>query len=166
MRPAIGLIWAQSIGGVIGVRGDLPWHLPEDLAHFKAVTAGSTVIMGRKTWDSLPARFRPLPGRRNIVITRQTEWTADGADTVTSIGDALALADGGRSAWVIGGAQIFDAVIDHAHRLEITEIRARFSGDTVAPTIGAGWAQTTSSGWLTAKSGLAYKFTGYDKERR
>ena len=79
-RPRIGLIWAQARGGVIGKDGAMPWHLPEDLAHFKRTTLGCPVIMGRKTWDSLPPKFRPLPGRRNIVVTRNTQWQADGAE--------------------------------------------------------------------------------------
>jgi dihydrofolate reductase len=136
----IGLVWAESAGGVIGKDGVMPWHVPEDLAHFKAVTLDGAVIMGRKTWDSLPPRFRPLPGRRNIVITRQTEWAAEGADTVHSLDEALslALADG-EMVWVIGGAEIFALVMPLADRLEVTELRASFEGDTVAPAIDASW---------------------------
>ena len=75
----VGLIWAEAHGGVIGAEGGMPWNVPEDLAHFKEITLGAPVIMGRKTWDSLPERFRPLPGRENIVITRQQDWSAEGA---------------------------------------------------------------------------------------
>src|SRR5690554_661473 len=85
----IGMIWAEARGGVIGAEGGLPWHLPEDLAHFKAKTLGEAVVMGRKTWDSLPPRFRPLPGRENIVITRQPDWTADGARRAATLVDAV-----------------------------------------------------------------------------
>ena len=105
----IGLIWAQADGGVIGKDGVMPWHVPEDLAHFKQVTLGAPVIMGRKTWDSLPPRFRPLPGRRNIVVTRQADWQHADVDVVHSIDDALALAAEGTTdgiVWVIGGAQL------------------------------------------------------------
>ena len=84
----IGLIWAQAANGVIGRGGALPWHLPEDLAHFRDTTRGSTVVMGRRTWDSLPDRFRPLPGRRNVVLTRHDTWTADGAEVVHDLAES------------------------------------------------------------------------------
>src|SRR5699024_1639276 len=90
-RPpaALGMIWAQAHGGVIGAGGAMPWHLPEDLAHFKATTAGHPVIMGRATWDSLPPRFRPLPGRRNIVVTRDPRWSAEGAQACRTPDEAV-----------------------------------------------------------------------------
>ncbi|MGO4105331.1 dihydrofolate reductase [Leifsonia sp. YAF41] len=171
----IGLIWAESDGGVIGKDGVMPWHVPEDLAHFKEVTKDGAVIMGRKTWDSLPPRFRPLPGRRNIVITRQPEWAAEGADTMHSLDEALALAHAADdSVWVIGGAEIFALALPLADRLEVTELRARFDGDTVAPTIDASWTLTVSDpsasdlaesdaglGWHTSRSGLDYRFLTY-----
>lgn len=164
--PGIGLIWAESEGGVIGSRGVMPWHLPEDLAHFKAITSGSPVLMGRKTWDSLPPRFRPLPGRQNIVITRQAEWNADGAEVTHSLSRALELAEASAPAeiWVIGGAEIFAAVIDRADRLEVTEILARFDGDTVAPTIDHRWrlaATDPDDGWHTSSTGIEYRFRSY-----
>ena len=163
----IGLIWAEAAGGIIGNDGVMPWHLPEDLAHFKRTTAGSAVIMGRKTWDSLPERFRPLADRRNIVITRQTDWRADGVDTAHSIDEALALA-GDLPVWVIGGAQIFDLVIDRADRLEVTEIRADVAGDTHAPTIGPRWhtvavdAAERTGDWQLSRTGLEYRFVRYE----
>ena len=86
----VGLIWAEAHGGVIGADGGMPWHVPEDLAHFKEVTLGAPVVMGRKTWDSLPERFRPLPGRDNIVITRQQDWAADGARRAATVADLVA----------------------------------------------------------------------------
>lgn len=89
--PRINLIFARAANGVIGVNNTIPWHLPEDMAHFKQQTAGAPVVMGRKTWDSLPPRFRPLPGRRNIVVTRQADWQAEGAQAVGSLPDALSL---------------------------------------------------------------------------
>src|SRR4051794_14213003 len=103
----IGLVYARSRNGVIGKGGVMPWHVPEDLAHFKQVTLDAPVIMGRKTWDSVPPRFRPLPGRRNIVITRNADWNAAGAERVGSLDEALALLAGEPTAWVIGGAGIF-----------------------------------------------------------
>ena len=107
-RPArLGLIWAQARRRVIGREGALPWHLPQDMAHFRQATAGCAVIMGRKTWDSLPPRFRPLPGRVNIVITRQPGWSAPGARPAASLPQALALCPPQAGTWVIGGAQIY-----------------------------------------------------------
>src|SRR5690606_39050619 len=85
----VGLIWAEAAGGVIGAEGAMPWHVPEDLAHFKEVTMGSPVVMGRKTWDSLPERFRPLQGRENIVITRQQDWAAEGARRAANVSEAV-----------------------------------------------------------------------------
>ena len=166
----IGLIWAQADGGVIGKDGVMPWHVPEDLAHFKQVTLGAPVIMGRKTWDSLPPRFRPLPGRRNIIVTRQADWQHADVDVVHSIDDALALAaaettDG--TVWVIGGAQIYAAVIDRADVLEVTEIRAAFEGDTVAPAIDQNWAVEAidpEDDWHTSSSGLEYRFVRYERD--
>ncbi|WP_104084009.1 dihydrofolate reductase [Cryobacterium sp. Y11] len=159
---SIGLIWAQSRGGVIGTDGGLPWHLPEDLAHFRAVTQGGVVIMGRRTWDALPERFRPLPGRHNIVITRQPAWAARGASAVHSLGDARALTTG--PLWVIGGAEIFRLALPFAATLEVTEIDAEIVGDTLAPVITADWARVDTdptSGWLRSSTALQYRFVRY-----
>ena len=98
----VGLIWAQSTSGVIGRDGAIPWHLPEDLARFKALTMGHTVVMGRRTWDSLPERFRPLPGRRNIVLTRNGAVDATGAEVMGSMDEALV----DEPTWVIGGSEM------------------------------------------------------------
>lgn len=169
MSVPVGLIWAQSDGGIIGNEGAMPWHLPEDLAHFKELTLGSPVIMGRKTWESLPERFRPLPGRRNIVVTRQTEWSDDGSEVAHSVDAAIDLAAAsvelGETVWVIGGAEIFAHAIDRAQRLELTEIRENFSGDTRAPERGEQWMLAASDpvdGWHTSSSGLHYRFLRYE----
>ncbi|EAR25188.1 dihydrofolate reductase [marine actinobacterium PHSC20C1] len=169
MTVALGLIWAQSEGGVIGQGGTMPWQLPEDLAHFKKLTLGSPVIMGRKTWKSLPPRFRPLPGRRNIVVTRQADWNADGAEIAHSVDAARELAatsvDDGEIVWVIGGAEIYRATIASAHRLEITQIRENFVGDTIAPELGEQWmlaASDPAEGWHTSTAGLQYRFERYE----
>jgi dihydrofolate reductase len=98
----VRLVWAQSAGGVLGMDGRLPWHLPEDLRRFRELTLGSTVVMGRRTWESLPARVRPLPGRKNVVLTRQADYVAPGAEVVTSLENVLTL-----DAWVIGGAEVY-----------------------------------------------------------
>jgi dihydrofolate reductase len=168
-RPNVGLIWAESEGGTIGYDGALPWHLPEDLAHFKELTLGSPVVMGRKSWDALPERFRPLPGRRNIVVTRNPGWSADGAEVVHSLDGALELAatsgaQDGSTTWVIGGAQIFTAAMHLADRLEITEIEAHFDGDTTAPVIDENWQLVDvdpGTGWHTSSTGVRYRFLRY-----
>ena len=131
--PRLTLIAAVAQGGVIGCNNALPWHLPEDLRHFRAVTSGHPVIMGRKTWDSLPARFRPLPGRRNIVVTRNTGWSADGADVVHTPAAALALLASGTPAYVIGGAALYAAMLPCADELLLTEVDAAFDGDAFFP---------------------------------
>lgn len=165
--PTIGLIWVQSDGGIIGSNGTMPWHLPEDLAHFKQVTLGHPVVMGRKSWESLPAQFRPLPGRKNIVLTRQAGWQAEGAEVAHSVDAALAAAvdaAGSGEVWVIGGAEIFGVVIDRADRLEVTEIAKHFNGDTTAPSIGHRWrlrAQSPEEGWHSSRTGLDYRFLSY-----
>jgi dihydrofolate reductase len=158
---SLSLIWAQARGGVIGANGTMPWHLSEDLAHFKELTLGSTVVMGRRTWDSIEPRFRPLIDRRNVVVTRDPSWTAAGADAVHSLDDALGDAD----TWVIGGGQLFEATIDRAARLEVTEIDAAYDGDTFAPAIDFSvWELTpltADAPWLTSRTGLRYRFLTY-----
>lgn len=130
----LGLIWAEARGGVIGRDGGMPWHVPEDLAHFRAKTTGAPVIMGRRTWESFPERFRPLPGRRNIVVTRNADWEADGAERASSLDAALALVDSALDAWVIGGARLFAEAIERADVLEVTELDLEIAdGDTFAP---------------------------------
>ena len=159
--PRIGLIWAQARGGVIGKAGAMPWHLPEDLAHFKRTTLSHPVIMGRKTWDSLPPRFRPLPGRANIVVTRQSGWQAAGAQRAASLPQALAQCAGAAQVWVIGGAQIYAQALPLAHTIAVTEIDAAFSGgDAFAPALhqlGPAW-QASPGPWLVAANGLRYRF--------
>ena len=158
----VTLIWGQASNGVIGLDGDMPWSVPEDLARFRRLTMGSAVIMGRRTWDTIPPRFRPLAGRRNIVVTRDPSWIAEGATVAHSIDEALALDD---APWIMGGAQLYAATIDRADRLEITEIAVAPAGDAFAPTIDpALWVQTPDSlgaAWLTSRSGLEYRFLSY-----
>ncbi|MFS0852330.1 dihydrofolate reductase [Microbacterium sp. 179-I 3D4 NHS] len=155
----VGLIWAEADGGVIGAEGGMPWHVPEDLAHFKEVTVGSPVVMGRKTWDSLPERFRPLPGRENIVVTRQQDWTADGARRAATVSEAVRGKD---RVWIIGGAEIFRQVIGDADRLEVTELDLRVDGDAFAPP-KTGWRLVDEGDWETSRSGIRYRFLGYER---
>lgn len=152
----IGLIWAQARGGVIGADGTLPWHLPEDLAHFRETTAGAAVLMGRRTWDSLPERFRPLPGRRNLVLTRRAGWAAPGARPVSSPDDAVAAAGDG-PLWVIGGGEVYAATVGRADRAEVTEIDLEVDGDTVAPVLGPAWSRVEGE-WRVSRTGLRYRF--------
>jgi dihydrofolate reductase len=168
--PLVGLIWAQSQGGTIGKDGVIPWHIPEDLARFREVTMGSPVIMGRKTWDSIPDRFRPLHGRENIVVTRQDGWVADGAQMASSIERAVELATDGATAagtiWVIGGGEIYAAFIDSADILEVTQVRGDWDGETSAPHVDDGWRSTWSDptdGWHTSRTGLEYRWLRYER---
>jgi dihydrofolate reductase len=159
MTTAVGLVWAQSKSGVIGRGGDIPWRVPEDLARFKQVTIGHTVVMGRRTWDSLPARVRPLPGRRNIVLSRQADFVADGADVLGSLENALI----GPEVWVIGGAQIYALALPHATRCEVTEVDIdlpRDDDDALAPVLDEAWRGETGE-WLVSRAGLRYRFHSY-----
>ena len=158
----INLIYARAANGVIGKDNAMPWHLPEDLAHFKRLTQGWPVIMGRKTWDSLPPRFRPLPGRTNVVITRQQDWTDTGAQTATSLADALAQCSASEEVWVIGGAQIYAQAEPLADRIEVTEIAQDFDGDAFAPRLGPQWTALAREDHVSAK-GLAFSFVSYGK---
>ncbi|RSM44604.1 dihydrofolate reductase [Amycolatopsis balhimycina DSM 5908] len=146
----IGLVWAQAANGVIGRDGELPWHLPEDLRHFKELTAGAAVVMGRRTWESLPPRFRPLPGRRNLVLSRTPQ---EGAETFPDLAPALAAAD---DVWVIGGAAVYRAALPFADRVVVTEIRESFEGDTYAPEVGR--PADSVGEWLESSAGLHYRF--------
>ena len=157
------LIFAQSRNGVIGVNNTLPWHLPEDLAHFKRTTLGCPVIMGRKTWDSLPPKFRPLPGRINIVVTRQTDWVASGAQVAHSLREACALCTEGSDAWVIGGAEIYAQAAPIASTAVITLIDSDFEGDAFAPTLGAEWSEVSRKCHVAA-NGLAYSLVTMAKQ--
>ena len=129
----IALIAAVARNGVFGDAGALPWHLPEDMAYFRRTTTGCPVVMGRKTWDSVPARFRPLPGRLNIVVTRQPSWQAAGAVAVPSLDAARAAAGAVPRVFVIGGAALFAAALPLADELLLTELHADFAGDTCFP---------------------------------
>jgi dihydrofolate reductase len=151
------LIFARSKSGVIGVDGGLPWHLSEDLAHFKRTTLGCPVIMGRKTWDSLPVRFRPLPGRANVVVTRQKDWQASGALKAESLHEAMALCGEAPDVWVIGGAQLYALALPLAHSAVVTEIDVDVAGDAFAPLFGPQWQETAREEHVAA-NGLPYRF--------
>jgi dihydrofolate reductase len=155
----VGLIWAQSTSGVIGRSGAIPWRLPEDLARFKKLTLGHTVVMGRRTWESLPHGVRPLPGRRNVVLSRHADYLADGATVVTTLGDALT----GDDIWVIGGEQIYGLAMPLATRCEVTEVDIDLpleDGDALAPVLNETWLRVTGE-WQISSTGLRYRFVSY-----
>ncbi|MFZ2973379.1 MAG: dihydrofolate reductase [Ferribacterium limneticum] len=139
------IIAAVAKNRVIGKDNQLIWNIPEDMAHFKALTAGHTVIMGRKTWESLPPRFRPLPGRRNIVISRQTDYAAPGAELADSLENSLKLASSADTVFIIGGEQIYAQAMALADRLEITEVDLEPEGDAWFPEIATvNWKKTSN----------------------
>jgi dihydrofolate reductase len=158
----LNLIYARAKNGVIGRNNALPWHLPEDLAHFKITTLGCPVIMGRKTWDSLPPRFRPLPGRRNLVLTRDAEWNSEGAERHASIASAIESTASTPEVWVIGGAQVYQAALALAKRVVVTEIDAEFEGDAWAPTLDESWTETQRTSHRSAQ-GLGYALVTYER---
>ncbi len=157
---ALNLIFARARNGVIGHNNTLPWHLPEDLAHFKATTFGQPVIMGRKTWDSLPVKFRPLPGRMNIVVTRQTDWHSDGAHVVHSVDEALQACPTDAQPWVIGGAELYRLAMPLATRVVVTEIDADYEGDAFAPELDASWQEASRTTHVAA-NGLHYSLVNW-----
>jgi dihydrofolate reductase len=156
------MIFARAANGVIGNNNALPWHLPEDMAHFKRLTSGWPVIMGRKTWDSLPPRFRPLPGRANIVVTRQSDWAETGAQLAFSVTDAIAQCGDAEQVWVIGGAQIYAQAEPLAQRIEVTEIAQDYEGDAFAPQLGPDWRESAREDLVSSK-GLKFSFVTYKK---
>lgn len=162
MYPNLALIVAVARNGIIGCtnddgRGALPWHLPEDLKHFKETTIGHPIIMGRKTWESLG---RPLPNRRNMVITRQANYLATGAEIFGSLPDALAAVGKDATAYVIGGAELYRQALPLAATLIITEIGIDAAGDTVFPKIDSGWNEVSRT-THTSATGLPYAFVTY-----
>ena len=160
LRPQLALIAAVARNGAIGKAGGLLWREPEDQKHFRRVTMGCPVIMGRKTWDSLPARFRPLPGRRNVVITRNTTWQAEGAEAVASLAAALALLTDAPKAFVIGGAEVYALALPQADQLVLTEIDADLDGDTFFPR----WDSTHFSE-SSRENRAGYSFVTYNNTR-
>lgn len=170
----LGLVWAEARDAsgrpVIGADGGIPWHVPGEQAHFREVTTGHPVVMGRATWDSLPARVRPLPGRTNVVVTRQDRWSAgaDGVIVARSVDEALTAARdaaGGDEVWVMGGAQLYAATVGRADRLEVTEIDLVVDGDAYAPARGEGWVPVSVGEWLTAPTGVRYRFVRHEREQ-
>ena len=158
------MIFARSANGVIGNTNAMLWHLPEDLAHFKKLTLGCPVIMGRKTWDSLPPKFRPLPGRANVVITRQADWHVAGAQKADSLTDALTICKAASDVWIIGGAQIYAQAEPIASRIEVTQLDKDFEGDASAPTLGSRWQQSFKENHVSS-TGLNFSFITYTRQK-
>ncbi|GAB5488820.1 MAG: dihydrofolate reductase [Parasphingorhabdus sp.] len=160
-HPEILLILARADNGVIGRDGDMPWHLPADLRRFKSLTSGKPMIMGRKTFDSLPGL---LPGRRHIVLTRDKNWEAEGAELVHSVQNALKIANAPQIA-VIGGAEIYRLFLDKADRIELTEVHIEPDGDTLVPEFDSRIWRETKRELVEAKDGRpAYSFVTLTKE--
>jgi len=162
-RPTLALIAAVARNLAIGRGGELLWHESEDQKHFRRVTMGCPVIMGRKTWDSLPARFRPLPGRRNIVVTRNAAWQAEDGERAGSLDEALALCAGAAKVFVIGGAELYALALPQADELELTEIDAAFDGDAFFPDWPRTQFRLVSSEPRTGADGLGYRFNRYER---
>ncbi|HET6600099.1 MAG TPA: dihydrofolate reductase [Burkholderiaceae bacterium] len=160
-RPTLSLIAAVARNGAIGRHNALLWSDPADQKHFRRTTMGCPVIMGRKTWESLPERFRPLPGRRNIVLTRNPAWRATGAETASSLDAALAPLAGVPKAFVIGGAELYALALPLADELVLTEIDAEFEADAFFPRWDrASYLRTAGENHTTAQ-GVAYRFVTY-----
>jgi dihydrofolate reductase len=158
----IHMIFARAANGVIGHKNAMPWHLPEDMARFKRLTHGWPVIMGRKTWDSLSPKFRPLPGRTNVVITRQSDWKEAGAETAASLADALAQCASSAEVWIMGGAQIYAQAMPLADRIEVTEIAENIEGDVFAPPLGPEWREAAREDHVSV-NGMRFSFVTYQK---
>ena len=159
-KPPIILVVARAQNGVIGRDGKLPWHLPADLKRFKALTMGTSMIMGRKTFDSLPGQ---LPGRRHIVLTRDRTWSAAGGEVAHSVEEALALG-AGQALSVIGGADVFRLFLPLADRIELTEVLADIAGDTVIDDPrGAGWREVQSDEHVAADGRPPFRFVTLER---
>lgn len=151
----ITLVLAMAENGVIGKDGAIPWRIAEDMKRFKALTLGKPVVMGRKTWDSLPRK--PLPGRTNIVVTRQAGWSAEGAVTAASLDDALGMAGNAADVMVIGGGEIYRAALPRANRIELTEVHGAFDGDAHFVFDRALWREAARESRKTP-DGLEYSY--------
>ncbi|ALA66791.1 dihydrofolate reductase [Corynebacterium lactis] len=159
-RPEfVGMIWAQSRDGVLGDGSSMPWHLPEDLKHFKDTTMGAPVIMGRRTWDSLNPKFRPLPGRRNIVLSR-TSTDFPGAEAFASLDQALAAVANEPAVWIMGGGRVYRDGLSLADECVVTQIDIEVSVPVpvIAPDLYE-WEKVHESEWLTSSTGLRYRLT-------
>lgn len=158
---SLSMIVAMAHDRVIGVDNSLPWHLPADLKYFKAVTMGKPIVMGRKTFESIG---RPLPGRQNIVITRNPDWSADGVTVVNSVEAAVRSADGADEVMIIGGEQIYRAALPQADRLYVTEVGLEVAGDAWFPEIDpAHWHEVGREPHVAEGDLPGYAFVRYER---
>ena len=155
------VVAAIAHGGVIGRDGSVPWRLPEDMARFREVTMGHPVVMGRRTWDSLPDRFRPLPGRRNVVVTRNRVWSADGAERAGSLEEALRMVEADDRVSIIGGGEIYEAALPLADELLLTEVALDVDGDTFFPQFDRAMFAEVEREEHAADHGTAFAFVTY-----
>ena len=163
MSAPIVLLVAVASNGVIGGDNKLLWHLPEDMKRFKALTTGHPVIMGRKTWESLPEKFRPLPNRRNIVLSRNIAYLAPGAEVFDSLDEAIAACADAAKIYVIGGAEIYAQALQSASCLEMTELQQAFEGDAYFPPFDMdAWQETSRSSHQ--HEGIAFDFVTYERK--
>lgn len=164
--PNLVLIAALARNGVIGINNTLPWHLPEDMKHFRDTTRGKPVIMGRKTWESLPDAFRPLPGRHNIVVSRNPAYLAEGATVVSSLTAALDAAVNADDVFVIGGAELYRQALPLAQRMVLTRIEQDFEGDAhFPPFTDADWQMTQQDAHVS-NNGLPFSFIEFVRRTR
>jgi dihydrofolate reductase len=157
----VAIVAAVARGGVIGRDNTIPWRLPEDMERFRALTTGHAVVMGRRTWDSLPARFRPLPGRRNLVVTRNLGWSAEGAERAGSLDEALRILADEPQVFVIGGAELYAAALPLADELYLTEVDVEVEGDTFFPGFDASAFDEVERERRTARGGTRFAFVRY-----
>jgi dihydrofolate reductase len=162
----LALIAAVARNGAIGKDNGLLWRLPADLQHFKRTTVGAPVVMGRKTWESLPVAFRPLPGRRNVVVTRNAAWTAPGAEAAPSLEGALDLLGDAERVFVIGGGELYAQALPVADLLVLTEVDADFDGDTFFPAWDRSAFAELSRDRHVSDAGWAYDFVTYRRRAR
>jgi dihydrofolate reductase len=161
-RRELRAVVAAGLGGEIGFGGDMPWHIPEDLRHFRQLTVGHPVIMGRATWLSLPRR--PLPGRRNIVLSRDPGFRAEGAETAASVEEAIAMCPPPEIPYIIGGGKVYEAAMPWLTRIDLTRVEARFpEADTFFPELQEQhWIMTGASETLVSSCGLSFRFETYE----
>jgi len=160
----VSVIAAVARGGAIGRDGTIPWHLPEDVARFKELTTGHAVVMGRRTWESLPDRFRPLPDRRNVVVTRNEHWSANGAERVASLAEALDLLRGEPRVFVIGGARLYEDAFVVADELLLTELDLDVAGDTYFPPFTTGDFVEAGREARVSAQGVPFAFVRYVRQ--
>lgn len=170
------MVWAQSLDGVIGLDGDMPWHVPEDLKHFKDLTMGQVLIMGRNTWASFPDAVRPLPGRTSVVVSRtlakdpqDPQLAHDSVHVVADLQSGLDLAGElktGPMVWVVGGGSLYDQALDVTTLVERSVFNLNVKGDTYAPQLDASWqlgSQDPATGWHTSKTSVQYRFERWER---